>query len=65
MSSGEPLIGAHVSTRGGIDKAVDNAMAIGAEVFQTHPTPAQTWAPLRLDEIRLALDSIRLAAYRE
>jgi len=58
MSRGEPLIGAHVSARGGIDRAVDNAMAIGAEVFQTHPTPAQTWAPLRLD-------SIRLAAYRE
>jgi deoxyribonuclease-4 len=58
MSRGEPLIGAHVSTRGGIDKAVDNAVAIGAEIFQTHPTPAQTWAPLRLD-------SIRLSAYRD
>jgi deoxyribonuclease IV len=46
----EPLIGGHVSTKGGIDKAVDNALAIGAEVFQTHPTPAQTWRPLRLDE---------------
>jgi deoxyribonuclease-4 len=54
MDVNSPLIGAHVSTRGGIDKAVDNAVAIGAEVFQTHPTPAQTWAPLRLDAIRLA-----------
>lgn len=53
-----PLIGGHVSTRGGIDKAVDNAVAIGAQLFQTHPTPAQTWRPLRLD------DSI-LAAYHE
>ena len=49
--SDEPLIGGHVSTRGGIDKAVDNAQRIGAEVFQTHPTPAQTWTPLRLDDI--------------
>jgi deoxyribonuclease IV len=44
------LIGAHVSARGGIHNAVDNALAIGADVFQTHPTPAQTWRPLRLDE---------------
>jgi deoxyribonuclease-4 len=44
------LIGAHVSTRGGIHNAVDNALAIGAEVFQTHPTSAQQWRPLRLDE---------------
>ena len=44
------LIGAHVSTRGGIHNAVDNAVAIGAEVFQTHPTSAQQWRPLRLDD---------------
>ncbi len=44
------LIGAHVSTRGGIHNAVDNAVAIGAEVVQTHPTSAQQWRPLRLDE---------------
>ncbi len=44
------LIGAHVSTRGGIHNAVDNAVAIGAVVFQTHPTSAQQWRPLRLDE---------------
>lgn len=44
------LIGAHVSTRGGIHNAVDNALAIAAEVFQTHPTSAQQWRPLRLDE---------------
>jgi deoxyribonuclease-4 len=51
VSSGaEPLIGGHVSTKGGIDKAVGNAVAIGASVLQTHPTPAQTWRPLRLDE---------------
>jgi deoxyribonuclease-4 len=43
------LIGAHVSTRGGIPNAVDNAVAIGAEVLQTHPTSAQQWRPLRLE----------------
>lgn len=51
--SGQPLIGASVSTRGGIDKAIDNAVRIGAEVFQTHPTPAVTWRPLRVDDIVL------------
>ncbi|MDQ6856592.1 MAG: deoxyribonuclease IV [Candidatus Dormibacteraeota bacterium] len=44
------LIGAHVSTRGGIHNAVDNAVAIGAEVFQTHPTSAQQWRQLWLDD---------------
>ncbi len=47
------LIGAHVSCRGGIHTAVDRAAAIGADLFQTHPTPAQMWRPLRLDpEVR-------------
>jgi deoxyribonuclease-4 len=44
------LIGAHVAARGGIHTAVDNALAIGAEVMQTHPTPAQMWRPLRLED---------------
>ncbi len=44
------LIGAHVSTRGGIDKAVINAEAIGADVLQMHPTSAQQWRELRLDD---------------
>ena len=44
------LIGAHVAARGGIHTAVDNALAIGAEVIQTHPTPAQMWRPLHLEE---------------
>lgn len=44
------LIGGHVSTKGGIDKAVDNAVAIGADVIQTHPSPPQQWQPLRIDE---------------
>lgn len=52
------LIGGHVSTRGGIDKAVDNAVAIGAEVIQTHPTPPQTWR-------RVTVDDAMVATYRE
>ena len=46
----EVIIGGHVSTRGGIDRAVDNAVAIGAEVIQTHPSPPQQWKPRRIDE---------------
>ncbi len=52
------LIGGHVSTRGGIDKAVDNAIAIGAEVIQTHPTPPQTWR-------RVTVDDAMVQAYRD
>ena len=48
------LIGAHVSIRGGIDNAVDNAVRIGADVIQTHPTSAVQWQPLRLDDAVLA-----------
>jgi deoxyribonuclease IV len=44
------LIGGHVTTRGGIDKAVDRALSIGAEVIQTHPSQPQTWRPLTIDE---------------
>jgi deoxyribonuclease-4 len=56
------LIGAHVSTRGGIHNSVDNAVAIGAEVFQTHPTSAQQWRPLRLDDEVRKLYAQRYAA---
>jgi deoxyribonuclease-4 len=52
------LIGGHVSTRGGIDKAVDKAVAIGAEVIQTHPSPPQTWR-------RLTVDDAMVATFRE
>ncbi|HEX3605569.1 MAG TPA: deoxyribonuclease IV, partial [Candidatus Dormibacteraeota bacterium] len=44
------LIGGHVSTRGGIDRAVDVAVSIGATVIQTHPSQPQTWRPLTIDE---------------
>ncbi|MFN2452099.1 MAG: deoxyribonuclease IV [Candidatus Dormibacteria bacterium] len=43
------LVGAHVSTRGGIDRAINAGVAIGAEAIQIHPSPPQTWRPLRLD----------------
>lgn len=52
------LVGGHVSTRGGIDKAVDVALRIGAEVIQTHPSQPQTWRSLVIDEATAA-------AYRE
>jgi deoxyribonuclease-4 len=48
------LVGAHVSTKGGIDKAVDNAVRIDAPVIQTHPTSAQQWRSLHLDDAILA-----------
>lgn len=43
-------IGGHVSTKGGIDRAIDNGLAIGAEVIQTHPSPPQQWRTLVLDD---------------
>ena len=49
------LIGGHVSTRGGIDKAVDRAVGIGADAIQTHPSPPQQWQPLRIDDATVDL----------
>jgi len=37
-------IGAHVSTAGGIDKAIDRARDIGAEAVQVFISPPQGWA---------------------
>jgi deoxyribonuclease-4 len=56
------LIGAHVPARGGIHAAVDSGLTIGAEVIQTHPTPAQMWRPLSLGEAERALYLRRYAA---
>ena len=56
------LIGGHVSTKGGIDKAVDRAVAIGAEVIQTHPSPPQQWQPLRIDDATVDLYRSKWAA---
>ncbi len=36
-------IGAHVSTAGGLDKAVDRAQEIGAEAMQIFGSPPQSW----------------------
>lgn len=38
-----PSLGAHVSSAGGIDKAVDRAIAIGAESFQIFGAAPQMW----------------------
>lgn len=62
VTSDEPLIGGHVSTRGGIHRAVDNAVAIGAEVYQTHPTSGQTWRPLHVDDVVLQQYHDKVAA---
>ncbi|MGD1052525.1 MAG: deoxyribonuclease IV [Candidatus Dormibacteria bacterium] len=56
------LIGAHVAARGGIHAAVDNGLAVGAEVIQTHPTPAQMWRPLHLEEVDRELYLAKYAA---
>ena len=37
-------------------------MRIGAEVIQTHPTPAQTWRPLRVDDFVLGAYRDKYAA---
>jgi len=37
-------IGAHVSSAGGLDKAVDRAVALGAEALQIFGSPPQGWA---------------------
>ena len=37
-------IGAHVSTAGGADKAIDNALEIGAECVQIFASSPRAWA---------------------
>ncbi|NTU60160.1 MAG: TIM barrel protein, partial [Deltaproteobacteria bacterium] len=39
-----PLVGAHVSTAGGLARVVDNARRIGAEVVQIFPWSPRQWA---------------------
>ena len=43
------VIGAHVSTKGGIVNSFDRALEIGAQAVQIHPTPPQTWRQLEPD----------------
>jgi deoxyribonuclease IV len=42
-------IGAHVSSSGGIDKAVDRAVAIGADSMQVFTQSPRTWRPTNHD----------------
>ena len=37
-------VGAHVSTAGGLDKAIDRAVAIGCEAIQIFGSSPQSWA---------------------
>ena len=43
------MIGAHVSSAGGIDKAIDRAVAIGAESVQVFTQSPRTWRPTNHD----------------
>lgn len=54
------VIGGHVSTRGGLERALDEGLRIGAEVIQTHPTPPQQWRSLQLDDA--AVEAFRAKA---
>jgi deoxyribonuclease-4 len=47
-------IGGHVSTKGGLERAIDEGLRIGADVIQTHPTPPQQWRSLVLDDATVA-----------
>ena len=42
-------IGAHVSSSGGIDKAIDRAVAIGAESVQVFTQSPRAWRPTNHD----------------
>ncbi|NNM96211.1 MAG: deoxyribonuclease IV [Candidatus Dormibacteraeota bacterium] len=56
------LIGAHVSTQGGILTAFDRAQAIGAEAVQIHATAPQSWRQLELSPETVAEFRDRMAA---
>jgi deoxyribonuclease IV len=43
------LIGAHVSSSGGIDKAVDRAVELGADAMQVFTQSPRTWRPTNHD----------------
>ena len=47
-------IGAHVSTSGGVDKAIDRAIEIGAECIQIFPSAPQGWGLKSPDELAIA-----------
>ncbi|MFN7973953.1 MAG: deoxyribonuclease IV [Acidobacteriota bacterium] len=49
------ILGAHESTAGGMDGAIDRALADGAEAFQVFATSSRQWLPRALpgDDVRL------------
>jgi deoxyribonuclease-4 len=55
------LIGAHISTEGGINTAFERARLIGAQAVQVHPTPPQTWRRLHPDPETVAEFRRRMA----
>ena len=61
------LIGAHVSSSGGIDKAVDRAVEIDADAMQVFTQSPRTWRPTNHDpasfeRFREKLDEARIGA---
>jgi deoxyribonuclease IV len=56
------LIGAHVSSSGGIHTAIDRATAIGAESIQVFTQSPRTWRPTRHDPATFARFRERRAA---
>lgn len=54
-------IGAHVSSAGGIDKAVDRAVAIGADSMQVFTQSPRTWRPTNHDPATFAAFRVRRA----
>jgi deoxyribonuclease-4 len=57
-----PILGAHVSSSGGLHLAFERAAAMGAIAIQCHPTPPGYWGSPKLDDDRVA--SFREAADR-
>jgi deoxyribonuclease-4 len=61
-----PLLGAHTSTAGGVDKAVDRALAVGCTAMQVFVKNNMQWfaSPFSEKEIHAFLDHPRLAELR-
>jgi deoxyribonuclease-4 len=49
-----PILGAHVSSSGGLHLAFERAAAMGAIAIQCHPTPPGYWGSPKLDDDRVA-----------
>jgi deoxyribonuclease IV len=62
----QPLLGAHTSTAGGADKAVDRALAVGCAAMQVFVKNNMQWfaPPFSEKEIRAFLDHPRLGELR-